>query len=312
MASGLWRSIACATTCAAMAATAEVCRSDDTSLWQRGIQRAGRIKRASMQLGGTFGLLATTVPEGSTKELFERLKVCTSCTQFRRLGEAGDGGYLTCMDGLVGGTTIRAAYSLGVAGNDKWSEDVYNILKVPVHQADCTVDSSPAQNCRDCNFHKVCLMGESGVGSHPVGPNMNMQQLFQSTGQASAPDDSLVMKMDIEGAEWPIFTDGNSGLNKLKQLIVEFHALGNEQSHHQYASALRNIEHAGFKVAHIHGNNCCGMYAVSNFTVPAVIEVTFMKSTPSLKVCETEQHLDPLDHRNLPVHDDLPMAHFPE
>merc|ERR1719414_1942179 len=201
----------------------------------------------------TFQSLAAGLPEGPTKEMMTRLKVCASCTEWRRLGEEHDGGYLVCIDGLQEGK-LRAAYSMGVEKHDKFSDDIYALLKAPVHQFDCTV-SGPANPCEGCHFHKVCLAGQYGGGSHPDGPNMNMQQVLEYTGQASAPDDSLIMKMDVEGAEWPIYADGQSGLNKFKELIFEFHDLVMEDNHPQYACALRNIENAGFRVAHIHGNN---------------------------------------------------------
>lgn len=156
------------------------------------------------------------------------------------------------------------------------------------------------------------MKSKQGGGAHPIGPNMDMEQVLEHTGQASAPEDSLVMKMDIEGAEWPIYADGSSGLKQFKQLIFEFHWLDKEENHEQYASALRNIESAGFKVAHIHGNNNEGMYQKEGYAVPMVIEVTYIKNNPDLDSCEADQHTHPLDQDNTPNKTGLPMAHLPQ
>lgn len=262
----------------------------------------------SMKLSRTFEDIASTLPAGPTQELFTRLRVCTSCSKYERLGEADDGGYLTCMDGLGEGQ-CQAAYSMGVEHHDQWSMDIYNLLKAPIYQFDCTVDG-PAQNCADCHFHKYCLQGASGAGGHPEGPNMNMEQVLNATGQTWASSDSLIMKMDIEGAEWPIFADEHTGLSKFKQLIVEFHWLDDEASHALYATALRNIENAGLLVSHLHGNNFAGMYEKDGMQVPSVLEVTFIKGNPKLAQCQTQQQLHPLDSPNNPVTEELPMANL--
>jgi len=310
-------SVTLAATAAALSApgSARTAVSDETSLIQvaRGVPGSAMKlveSNASVDLSRTIEELAARLPEGPTREMLSRLKVCASCSEFRRLGEGQDGGYLICMDGLERGK-IRAAYSMGIEFHDAFSHDIYNLLNVPVHQFDCTVER-PAMNCEDCHFNKVCINGMNGNGGHQYGPNMNMQQILEFTGQADAPEDSLIMKMDIEGSEWAVYADGQSGLEKFKQLVFEFHWLAQEHRHETYATALRNIENAGFKVAHIHGNNNRYFYTIDGYLVPRVIEVTFVKNNPSLEKCETEQHLHPLDHENNRKAYPCPMASLPE
>ena len=78
-----------------------------------------------------------------------------------------------------------------------------------------------------------------------------------------------------------------------------------------YAIALRNIENAGFKVAHIHGNNNRYFYGIDGYLVPRVLEVTVVKRNRSLEKCETKQHLHPLDHDNNHKAYPSPMANLP-
>ncbi|CAK0828082.1 unnamed protein product [Prorocentrum cordatum] len=129
-----------------------------------------------------------------------------------------------------------------------------------------------------------------------------------------APDNSLIMKMDIEGSEWPMYADGQAGLEKLQQLGFEFHELRQTKSHDMYATALRNIQDAGFEVA-IHGNINWYFYSVhdskDDFVIPRVLEVTLVKNMPSLATCQARQHLHPLDRDNNPELWPLPMAKLP-
>jgi len=187
------------------------------------------------------------------------------------------------MDGM--GPHARAAYAMGVEPLERWSKDVYSMLSTPVHQFDCTMEG-PLENCKDCHFHKVCMSGTNGGGAHPVGPNMNLQQILESTGQAGAPDDSLLMKMSLEGVEWLIFADEKPDLRQFKQLIFQFHSLHKYTHHQTYARALRNIEEAGFKVASIRADSDRGTFEVAGITVPQTIEVAFVKNNPSLEACE--------------------------
>jgi hypothetical protein len=294
-----------------------------------------------VEMSETIDELAAKVPQGPTKDFLSRLKVCGACKEFQRFGEElKDGGYLVCMDGMQGNT--RAAYSMGVEHHDKFSIYVNTVLKVPVHQLDCTVDRPPLQHlptgkhrdCDDCHFYKVCLKGdkawrspngtvngipsdwEGKVGGHPIGPNMNMQEVLNMTGQADAPNNSLFMKMDIEGSEWPIFANGFRGLEKFNQLIFEFHHLQLVKNHATYASALKTIMDHGFKVVHIHGNNNKAFYGThigdNYYQVPIMLEVTFAKNVPDLEACEARQKLHPLDQNNNQRLYPLPLAKLPE
>lgn len=270
------------------------------------------------QLSQTFEQLAGRLPEGPTKEMLSRLKVCGTCDHMQRFGSINDGGYVSCTDDWGQGK-IRAAYSMGVCDDDQWAVDIYNTLNIPIHQFDCTVPAPPKNgNCPSCTFEKICLQAASGAGGYPGGPNMNIEQVLSLTNQTSAPDDSLLLKMDIEGAEWHIFSEVNSGLNKFGQIIIEFHWLNDKKGkiitggHQMFAKALRNIEEAGFKVLHVHGNNNEAMAEFEGFSIPTLIEVTFVKNKPSLKVCEADQHLIPQDAVNIPDKPDLPMSHLPE
>jgi hypothetical protein len=246
----------------------------------------------------------------TTKSLFESFQICGQCSNFQRFGEAHDGGYLMCMDGLKKGS-VKAAYSLGVEHHDKWSQDVVKHLGVAVHQFDCTVKGS---DCKGCRFYKKCIV--SADGKHPVlgheSEGWGLNQALAETLQASAADGSLLMKMDIESSEWPIYAaERPEVLRKFGELIVEFHELQEEKRHQEYLQAMRHILAAGFKVAHLHGNNNQGMYKSGSLSIPEVLEVTFVHGAMRPNGCSADQIYEKLDAANIPQNGaELPMAHL--
>lgn len=272
----------------------------DSSI-SRDIAASGRLSR-KMQT------MASTLPNGVTKNLLQSFKICTSCKQFNRLGEAHDGGYLTCMDSLTDGH-VKAAYSMGVEQHDKWSDDVYKLLKVPVNQFDCTV-SGPANKCPTCHFYKACLKAPDGGGAITGKTSWTMAEALQKSGQQYSKSRSLLMKMDIEGAEWPILAAGGDIFKKFDQLIFEFHWLNNETAHAQYYKAMSNLQTNGFRVAHIHGNNNAGMYTKGGYSIPNVIEVTLLSQNPALATCKGQDY-SPLNSTNIPANPELPNAKLP-
>jgi len=270
-----------------------------------------QVQQQSSELATAFANAAKAAPEeGATKALLESFAICGQCNSFKRFGEPNDGGYLMCMDGLQTGST-RAAYSLGVEHHDQWSEDVIKNLGLSVNQFDCTVASS---ECTGCKFFKKCIV--SADGSHPLpgheDEGWSLQQVLDETNQADAPEGSLLMKMDIEASEWPIYaTESPDALKKFGELIVEFHWLEKEENHPQYLQAMQHILAAGFKVAHLHGNNYGGMYETTGGNIPNVVEVTFVHGAAREGGCATTQLYDEtLDAPNNPTAPEMQMAHL--
>mmetsp|Transcript_62336 Transcript_62336/g.174157 ORF Transcript_62336/g.174157 Transcript_62336/m.174157 type:complete len:313 (-) Transcript_62336:205-1143(-) len=247
----------------------------------------------------------------TTRHLLASLRVCGRCEKFQRLGEDADGGYLTCMDGWEHGG-VKAAFSMGVEHHDKWSQDMSRLLRgqgvggTVVHQFDCTV--SGGQQCPGCVFHPICIAPEGEEKPSYWG----MSTVLKKTDLAAAKDRSLIMKMDIEAAEWPILAKERADvLRKFRQVILEFHGLNKEPNHKQYDVAVGALLGAGFRVVHIHGNNCCGMYSVpgSDYSVPRILEVTFASGSQPIQ-CQNRQTLHALDRDNIGK-PPLPMAHLP-
>jgi len=258
---------------------------------------AAQMKTASLQLSSKLHKIASR-SAGHTKELLHSFRLCGQCNQFERFGELHDGGYLTCMDGLKG--NLRAAYSMGVEHHDKWSDDVTANFGVPV-----------STGCSSCKFFKKCIVSEDNHEGSKFPPEKlwTLREALENTGQADAPNSSLLSKMDIEGAEWPVYEVAKPDiLAKFKQIIVEFHSLQHVEKHQQYLAAMQHLLGTGFQVTHLHGNNCCGMVNFETERVPKVIEVTFVQQAAKRQECLSAQEYLPQDHMNLPRKIELPMV----
>jgi len=165
-----------------------------------------------------------------------------NCT-FQRFGEANDGGYLVCSN-LLG--AVRGGYSYGISGYDGWGCDVATRLDVMVHQYDCFNLTRPRCATGMTVFHGECIGTAKEVQEgRPFDTLAN--QIAKNGDRAK----HLIVKMDVEGAEWSSFiTAPEDVLQRIDQLIVEFH--GTDQT--RFLVAIRRLKHF-FYIAHLHWNN---------------------------------------------------------
>ena len=246
--------------------------------------------------------LAAQLPPGVTKDLFQSFSVCGTCQNFKRFGEEHDGGYLHCMDSLQP-STLRAAYSMGVEQHDQWSLDVFSAFNIPIFQYDCTV-STPAQTCEKCQFFPACMSSKE-LNKFPGKTTWTLKEAIEHSNMLDAPDQSLLMKMDIEFGEWSTLTDSDvATLKKFKQLAIEFHSLEHEENHQTYLQAMQALQHAGFKVAHVHGNNFASVYLKEELKLPQVVEVTLDASLATLPKCR-DPNYEKLDSPNNPRNEEI-------
>ena len=166
----------------------------------------------------------------------------TNC-ELQRFGEPHDGGYLLCMN-LLG--AVKAAYSYGISGYDGWGCDVSRQLHVTVHQYDCFDLREPACPGGRTVFHGECVGTTRSVQDGR--PFDTLAGQFTKNGDAAR---SLVMKIDVEGAEWDAFLFApDSVFEHIDQLVVEFHQVGDQK----FVATIRRLK-GFFDVAHVHYNN---------------------------------------------------------
>jgi hypothetical protein len=167
--------------------------------------------------------------------------------ELQRFGEPNDGGYLVCGNLL---RAARSAYSYGISGYDGWGCEISRTLGIPVHQYDCFDLTRPACEGGRTIFHEECIGASASVGEGRSFDTLKSQIAKNGdTGQR------LIVKIDVEGAEWDSFLAApDDVLQRIDQLVVEFH--GSDRSH--YVAAIRRLKQF-FHVAHLHWNNySCG------------------------------------------------------
>jgi hypothetical protein len=118
------------------------------------------------------------------------LKNCT----LKRFGSANDGGYLMC-ENLI--ESIDAAYSYGVGSNDDWGCEVSRRYHVPVDEYDCFDPTRPPCSGGTLVFHNECLGDRTGSRASRFFDTLENQ--IRKNGYTAQ---RVIIKMDIEGAEW--------------------------------------------------------------------------------------------------------------
>jgi hypothetical protein len=177
-------------------------------------------------------------------ELFAEIQpVRVANCDLERFGEPHDGGYPLCANLL---SRIKAGYSYGISGYDGWGCEVSRRLHVRVHQYDCFDLREPSCPGGQTAFHGECI---GTVKAEQDGrPFDTLASQFARNGDASTP---LVMKIDVEGAEWDAFLlTPDSALSQIDQLDVEFHGVDDPK----YVAAMRRLKQF-FYIAHVHYNN---------------------------------------------------------
>jgi len=169
--------------------------------------------------------------------------VRVSNCELKRFGEPHDGGYALCAN-LLG--AVKAGYSYGISGYDGWGCDVSRQLRVPVHQYDCFDLHEPSCPGGTTVFHGECVGSTRATEDGRPFDTLNNQ--FAHNGHGNTP---IVMKIDVEGAEWDSFLLApDSVFTHIDQLAVEFHHVEDPK----YVAAMRRLKEF-FYIAHLHFNN---------------------------------------------------------
>jgi len=195
-----------------------------------------------------------------------------------RVGEARDGGYVMLDD--FGG--ISGAYSIGIGPDVSWD---YAIAErgIEVFQFDHTVQDTPTFH-RLFHFEPVCLGSEAAE-------NPRTKTLAALVGERSQPEQDLLLKVDIEDAEWDVFSTMDPELlSRFRQIVCEFHSFHRVAEPAWKECAARVFDHLTryHQVIHLHRNGIVPLIVSDDLEFPAVMEVTFARKS-SYQFCETEE-----------------------
>jgi hypothetical protein len=182
-----------------------------------------------------------------------QLKNCN----FKRFGDPGDGGYLMC-DNLM--QNVESAYSYGISGTDEWGCDISKNYNLLVHQYDCFNLKRPVCGEGNFDFHEECIGDKYVIAEGKPFDSLN-NQIIKNKDQGKL----LVIKMDVEGAEWDsILSTPAAVLNVINQLSVEFHGVDQKK----YIKVIRKLKKV-FYIVDVHFNNfACDDGIIYNELIP--------------------------------------------
>ena len=167
------------------------------------------------------------------------LKNCT----LKRFGSASDGGYLMC-ENLI--EPLDAGYSYGVGGNDDWGCEVSRRYHVPVHQYDCFDPARPICNDGTFVFHNECVGDRTGYRESRFFDTLENQ--IRRNGDIGR---RVIIKMDIEGAEWDsLLVAPDELLASIPQITMEMHGFDDPK----ILKVIRKLKR-NFYLVNLHFNN---------------------------------------------------------
>lgn len=184
-----------------------------------------------------------------------------------RLGRPNDGGYV-CVDEAIkkGGT----AYSFGISDDVSWDRDLAEKYGCEIYQYDHTVNGLPEQNCK-FHFTRSGISAKDEPGKH----TMSLPSLLKANGHENT--DGLVLKMDVEGAEWDILDAlPQKVLLQFSMIVMEMHDFHLERKISKYVSILDKINQT-HQLVHLHPNNCGDIWHCGDIAFTHAVEVTYVR-----------------------------------
>ena len=165
-----------------------------------------------------------------------------NCT-FKRFGSANDGGYLMCENLME---PLDSAYSYGVGTNDDWGCEVSRRYQVPVHQYDCFDPARPTCDGGTFVFHNECVGDRTGYRESRFFDTLENQ--IRKNGDIGK---RILIKMDIEGAEWDsLLATPDELLASVPQITMEMHGYDDPK----IVEALKKLNRM-FYLVNLHFNN---------------------------------------------------------
>lgn len=214
--------------------------------------------------------------------------------QYLRIGKNGDGGYT--MLNYPNWKTIESAYSFGINDDVSWDEEMAN-RGIPVFMYDHTISRLPKQHQR---FHYL-QMGITGFNKAPQ--LKTLKELLTMNGHEKS--NQLILKMDVEGCEWDVFSEVDSDtINQFAQIVIELHDLTTLQNYDTVIAVLNKINQTHQSV-HIHANNYSTPIIIGDIVICPTLEVLYVRRSDVQFVNASHPSPALLDQPNNPALPDI-------
>ena len=277
-------------------------RSNIAPMWQSFLNQAKR--RSTQPIGDRQVHPEENAMKNMSDHVFEALSLLRPFDiDFPkiRIGNARDGGYVLADLGSTPdilsfgvGPDITFEYEMAIRGRQAYLHD---------H----TVEAMPQTHPR-LHFTK---RGVCGRGSES-------EELTTIEGHLSAlaisVDTNLLLKIDVEGHEWDVFsTIEVETLERFEQIAIEIHWLENlavPEFQRKVVQALSKINRI-FTLFHVHANNCAELHLVEGFVVASVLELSYVRTSLVRRKTSRTLYPSPLDLANHPSFHDHPLLFYP-
>lgn len=224
-----------------------------------------------------------------THAFIEKLQPFDDGSQLLRLGRFEDGGYVVTQKMLQESTAV---FGYGVGWDVSFEVNYIELTQKPAFVFDHTVTRLPKKHAQVPNL----ILTSEGLSTAKAPRMDTLKAHLDWFGYSSK---SVLLKMDIEGGEYPILTSMNrADLSNVSGLIVEFHQLKNPENRAKILQILHLFEQ-DFYVAHVHGNNYGCLFELESGLFPNTIEVTFARRG-SVQKSQKNYPIKDLDYPNNP------------
>jgi hypothetical protein len=250
------------------------------------------IKEWLIKKGRFFGQSST---QADLDSFFQKTKPLLTNYELIRAGDDSDGGYLIPNDL----DAIDFCFSPGVSAEASF-ENFLTQRNIPCFLADYSVEAPPFEN-NLFDFEKKYL------GS----TDSEIFTTLDSWVNRKAPNlKNGVLQMDIEGHEYSIIlSTAAETLKKFKIIVIEFHDL--DYLFDKFGFNLINLCFEkllkDFEIVHIHPNNYLTPINFKNYSVPPLMEFTFLRKdriNTKISAINFPHHLDKC---NVPSKTDVPL-----
>lgn len=244
--------------------------ADGLDGWKRDVSAIGR--ETAQKLAEAYSLdaqcSAAAVP--FARRLWELIyPVDVQGREFVRIGRNNDGGYIMVDDF----SERQVAYSFGIRDDVSWDKAMAE-RGIPVYMYDPTIAALPEEHPL-FHFSARGVCGEGETDSDYA----TLKDFLEANGHSEHTD--IVLKMDVEGAEWEsLLAFPNELLPNISQMVFELHNLGLQGGPGRdgvYMLAVLEKLRKHHEPVHIHINNNSRVRYLGGYPVPDALEITYVR-----------------------------------
>ena len=221
------------------------------------------------------------------------LTVYKSPFEKKRLGRDYDGGYIISE---IPDIKYKIFITCGICDDISFEEDFINKYEIDKTYAfDGTINGLPKEN------DKITFIRKN-IGFSNNNQYTNLHDIIDG-------NDSIFLKMDIEGAEIPWNKSlSDEQINKFEQIVMEFHWPFSNEEIEVFDKLNKN-----HYLIHFHGNNSNGVRDHRNIIIPNIFECTYLHKKYFTSPVELNDELIPseLDMKNVINKNEIYISHPP-